>query len=84
MPKCVAATSRANEPCCADAHWDADGAALLCECPRDRLADPPSGVGGQLIAFAAIELLDGADEAEIAFLNQVEQGQAITGVALGD
>src|SRR5262249_1702292 len=50
----------------------------------DRLADPPGRVGGELEAPAPVELLDGANQAEVALLDQVEQGEAAAGVALGD
>ena len=40
-----------------------DGASLIGDGPRDRLADPPGGVGGELVAQAIVELLDRPDEA---------------------
>ena len=44
--------------------------------PPDRLADPPGGIGGELEALAPVELLDGVDQAEVALLDQVGEGQA--------
>ena len=65
-------------------HRDADGAGLVGHGAGDGLADPPGGVGGELVALGVVELLDGADQAEVAFLDQVEEGHAAAGVALGD
>ncbi len=42
-----------------DVHRQADGAPLVGEGPRDRLADPPVGQGRELEAAAVVELLDG-------------------------
>src|SRR5207302_10380654 len=50
---------------------DADRPRLVGEGPGDRLADPPGGVGAELVAFAPVELLDGADQPEVAFLDPV-------------
>jgi hypothetical protein len=41
----------------------------------DGLADPPRRVGREAVAAAPVELLDGADEAEDALLDQVQQRQ---------
>ena len=53
-------------------------------CAGDGLADPPRGVGGELEALGVVELLDRADQAEVALLDEVEQRHATTHVALGD
>ena len=50
----------------------------------DRLADPPGRVGREAVAAAPVELLDGADQAEDALLDQVEQRQLGALVLLGD
>ena len=63
---------------------DADGAGLVGHGAGDGLADPPGGVGGELVALGVVELFDGADEAEVAFLDEVEEGHAAAGVALGE
>ena len=65
-------------------HGDADGAGLVCHCAGDGLADPPGCVGGELEALGVVELFDGADEAEVAFLDEVEEEHAAAGVALGE
>src|SRR5690606_30718812 len=60
----------------ADVHRDPDGAGLVGQAAADRLADPPGGVGGELVAHGVIELLDRVDEADGAFLDEVEEGHA--------
>ena len=65
-------------------HRDADGAGLVGDRARDGLADPPGGVGGELVAAPVVELLDGADQPERPLLDQVEERQAAAQVALGD
>ncbi len=61
-----------------------DRPCLVGKRPGDRLADPPGGVGRELVAAAPVELLDGADQAERPFLDQVEERQALVAVVLGD
>ena len=63
---------------------DADRPPLVRDRARDRLADPPRRVGRELVAAAVVELLDRADEAERALLDQVQERQAAAQVALGD
>ncbi len=48
------------------------------------MADPPRGVGAELVALGRIELLHGAQQPDVAFLDQVEEGDAAPHVALGD
>ena len=62
---------------------DPDGAGLVGHGAGDRLADPPGGVGRELVALGVVELLDRADQAEVALLDQVQEQHAATGVALG-
>src|SRR3954452_22840312 len=63
---------------------DPDRPALVRDRPRHGLADPPGRVGGELVAAAVVELLHGADEAQRALLDEVQEGQAAAQVALGD
>src|SRR5439155_3611195 len=49
-----------------------------------RLSDPPRRIRRELVALAVVELLDGADEADVPFLDQVEEAHAATDVLLGD
>ena len=65
-------------------HRDADGARLVGDRARDRLPDPPGGVGRELVAAAVLELVDRLHQADVAFLDQVEELQAAVGVFLGD
>ena len=64
-------------------HGDADRAGLVGDGAGDGLANPPGGVGGELEALAVLELLHGADEADVALLDQVEQAHAAADVLLG-
>jgi hypothetical protein len=43
---------------------------------QDRLPDPPHRVRGQPEAAAAVELLDRADQADVALLDEIEQRRA--------
>ncbi|MNZ62097.1 hypothetical protein D3C78_802110 [compost metagenome] len=61
-----------------------DGARLVHDRPFDGLANPPGGVGGEAETALGIELLDRADQAEVALLDQVEQGQAAIDVTPRD
>src|SRR5262249_6262561 len=67
-----------------DVDRDADRAGLVGERAGDRLADPPGRVGRELEALAVVELLRGADEAERALLDQVEEGEPLVAVVLRD
>ena len=61
----------------------ADHAHLVREGVGECLADPPIGVGAELAAAPVVILLDGTDEAEVALLDEVEQRQLATAIALG-
>src|SRR6266403_2008492 len=63
---------------------DADRARLVGDRARDRLPDPPRGIGRELVAAAILEFVDRLHQADIAFLDQVEELQAAVGVFLGD
>ena len=67
-----------------DVHRHADRARLVGERPRHRLADPPGRVGRELEALAVVELLRRAHEPDRPLLDQVEEGQALVAVVLGD
>src|SRR5262245_45858517 len=67
-----------------DVDRDADGPCLVGECAGDRLADPPGRVGRELEALAVVELLGGAHQGNGPLLDQVEEGQALVPVVLGD
>ena len=57
---------------------------LVRERPRDRLADPPRRVGGELEPAAPVELLDRADQPERSLLDEVEEGETLVPVVLRD
>ena len=63
---------------------DADGTRLVGDGAGDGLADPPRGVRGELEALRVVELLDGADQAQVAFLDKVQEQHAAADIALGD
>ena len=63
---------------------DADRLARVDQRPLDRLLDPVAGVGAEPGADGRVEALDGAQQAEVALLDQVLQAQALAGVAAGD
>ena len=65
-------------------HGNTDGTGLVGDSARDGLTDPPRGVRGELKALLVVELLDGADQTEVALLDQVQEQHAATDVALGD
>src|SRR5208283_441524 len=65
-------------------HRDADGAGLIGDGAGDGLANPPGGVGRELVAAAVFKFVHGFHQADVAFLNQVEELQAAVGVFLGD
>ena len=62
----------------------ADRAALVGDRPRDRLANPPRGVGRELVAAGRLELVDRPHQARVAFLDEVQEAQAAVAIAFGD
>ena len=54
-------------------HRDTDGTCLISNRAGDRLADPPGGIGRELVAAAILKLVHGFHEADVAFLDQVEE-----------
>ena len=65
-------------------HRNADGAGLVSDGARDGLADPPGGVRREFVAAAVLEFVHGLHQADVAFLNQVEELQAAVGIFFGD
>ena len=61
-----------------------NGARLVGDGAGDGLADPPRGVSRKLVAAPVFELVGGAHQADVAFLNQVEQMEAAVDVLLRD
>src|SRR5580765_761901 len=67
-----------------DVNRHPDRARLVRERPRNGLADPPGRVRRELEALAVVELLRGANEPDRAFLDQIEERQALVAVLLRD
>ena len=65
-------------------HRNTDGARLVCNRAGDRLANPPCGVGGELIAAAIFKLIDRFHEANIALLDQIQKLQPAICVFFGN
>src|SRR5579859_5479535 len=65
-------------------HRNADGAGLIGDGARDGLADPPRGVRREFVAAAVLELVHRLHQADVAFLNQVEELEPAVGVFFGD
>src|SRR3989454_6838232 len=63
---------------------DADGPRLVRDRAGDRLADPPRRIRRELVAAAVLELVDRFHQADVAFLNQVEELQSAVRVLLRD
>ena len=62
----------------------ANGARLVGKPARDALADPPGSVGRELETTPVIKLLDGAHQAEVALLDEIQEWHAAAQVSLGD
>src|SRR5262245_66611224 len=62
-------------------HRHADRPRMVRDGPLNGLADPPRGVGRELVTTPPIELLNRAVQAERAFLNQIEEGDAQAAIA---
>ena len=52
-------------------YGDADGPGLVRNGAGGRLAYPPGGIGGELVALGVVELVHGLDKAEVALLDEV-------------
>src|SRR5690606_35011003 len=65
-------------------HRNPDGARLIRDGAGDGLPDPPGSVGGELVATTVLELVHRLHQADVAFLDQIEELQAAVGVFLGD
>ena len=63
---------------------NANSPRLIGDGARDGLPHPPSGVGGELVAPAVVEFVHGLHQADVAFLNQIQELQSAVGVTLGD
>ena len=62
----------------------ADGTGLVHDRPFDGLANPPGRIGRKTETALRVELLHRTDQAQVAFLDQVEQRQATVDVTTGN
>src|SRR5262249_57905170 len=67
-----------------DVDGHADRARVIGDRALHRLPDPPGRVRRELVPAAPVELLHGAVEPKRSLLDEVEEGDAKTAVALGD
>src|SRR5690606_7142064 len=65
-------------------YGDADRTRLVSDRSRDGLPDPPGAVRAELVAALVLELVDRLHQADVAFLNQVEELQPAVCILLGD
>src|SRR5471030_1499167 len=65
-------------------HRNTDGAGLVGDRASDRLTDPPGGISREFVAAAVFKLVYRFHQANVAFLDQIEELQATVGVLLGD
>ena len=63
-------------------HRNTNGPGLIGNRARNRLANPPGRVGGKLITAPPFEFIHGLHQADVAFLNQVEELQPAIGIFL--
>ena len=59
-------------------------ARLVGDGARDRLTNPPSGVGAEFEPATIFELVDGAHQPRVSFLNEIEEVQTAVAIFLGD
>src|SRR5688572_1653077 len=65
-------------------HRDTDRPGLVRNSTRDRLTNPPRGVCREFVPASPLEFIDSLHQADVAFLDQVEELQAAVRVFLGD
>src|SRR5690554_5067150 len=65
-------------------HRNPDGAGLVRNRAGDGLTNPPGGVGREFVATTVLKLVHRLHQADVAFLDQVQELQAAVGVFLGD
>ncbi len=65
-------------------NWNTNGARLISDGTRDRLANPPSGISRELKAAAEFILVYCTHKARVAFLDQVQEAQPTIAILLGD
>ena len=63
---------------------DPDRPRLVCDGSGDRLADPPCGIGAELISLVVIKLLHSLNESQIALLDQIQKQHSAAHIPLGN
>src|SRR5215470_4290400 len=63
-------------------HRDTDRAGLIRDSAGDGLADPPGGIGREFVTATVLKFIDRLHQADVAFLNQVEELETAVGVLL--
>jgi len=63
-------------------HRNTDGAGLVSDRSGDGLTDPPGGIRRELVTTAVFKLVHGLHQADVAFLDEVQELQAAVGVFL--
>ena len=57
-------------------HGNTNGTRLVGDSTRNSLTNPPRGIRGELEALRVVKLLDGANKAQVAFLDQIQEQHA--------
>ena len=65
-------------------HRNTDRAGLVRDGPGNRLTDPPGCIGREFVTATVFEFIDRLHQADIAFLDQIQELQATVGVFLRD
>src|SRR5205085_3142716 len=65
-------------------HRNTDRPGLIGNRTGNRLTDPPGRIGTELVAALVLKLVDGLHQADIAFLNQVEELKTSVRILLGN
>jgi len=63
---------------------DADGTSLISDGTGDGLADPPGGIGRELVALGVVELFYRLDQPQIPLLDQIQKEHPTAYIALSD
>ncbi len=61
-----------------------DGPRLIRDGPRNRLPNPPSGVGAEFVAALVFEFIHGLHQPNVPLLDQIEEGESPVGVLFRD
>ena len=63
---------------------NADGPGLVRDGTGDGLANPPGGIGGELVSLGIVKLLHRLDQAQVPLLNQIQEEHPPAHVAFGN